>query len=511
MEAHSSPTTGAAAAAAAAAAASPPLASDTPIAASPTLPVSASLSTNAVTRNFSDLHAPTWFGLLSANIAARTLLFHPIQLAISRKRVTRESSPPTVWGLMKAAYRGGRTSAYGPACSKGQYDFGKGGARGLYRGVGAALLCNLAGETSYLFTLEAIKEYVTSSTSSGSGNSTSHTDGARSSSTSSSSTQELKSEAPSTFATSSSSAAVGAMCGDLVALLLVSPLVIVCNRQMTAGYSMAASNRYMTIPRTLIAVWGLYQHGTPPASAAAGAGATQATPAPANSISRLYRIRRGFCGLYQGLSAGLLRIPSSGCWWGIYTKSKEAIYTVAAPTLSRWEQEHLERTAAGAATTSDGAAPLAPPASFWQQNWLLSPTDNPLLNALAGVAASVCTTLVFNPIAVIQTRQQSLPPHFWTESAQRANAEGAAGAAASASASASPHHRSWKTSLPFRRVYHVANDLVRKEGLRGFFKGAPANISVAVMDGVVFTLLFEFTKLGSDVQFLEQHGCDSLS
>lgn len=463
----------------------------TTIPVSPALPVSGSLSTNAVTRNFSDLHAPTWFGLLSANIAARTILFHPIQLAISRKRLTRESTPPTVWGLMKAAYRGGRTSAYGATCSTGQYNFGQGGVRGVYRGVGAALLCNLAGETSYLFTLEAIKEYVANPKARGSG-SKAHSDSPTSSSVaSSSSTQELlqTEDAGSLFAASSSSAAVGAMCGDLVALLLVSPLVIVCNRQMTAGYSMASANTYTTIPRTLRTVWGLYQQSPATASTAAASSSPASTRSAGRRVSRF---RRGFSGLYQGLSAGLLRIPSSGCWWGLYTKSKEAVYTVAAPTLARWEQEHREATATAA---------VSPPSStsFWQHNWLLSPTDNPLLNALAGILASVSTTLIFNPIAVIQTRQQSLPPHFWTQ-------EGAA----QASASVTQHRRSWKSSLPFRRVYHVANDLVRKEGLRGFLKGAPANIAVAVMDGIIFTLLFEFTKLGSDMQFLEQRSSESI-
>lgn len=428
------------------------------------------LATNAVTRHFSDLHAPTWFMLLSANISARTLLFHPIQLAISRKRVTREGKPPTVLGLIKASYRGGRTSAYGAACPKAQYDFGRGGVRGCYRGVGAALLCNLLGETSYLFTLEAMKEYVEHTRGSNAA-SVEHADGATAATTAAGRGSSAYAE-ENIFAASSYSAALGAMCGDLVALLLVSPLVIVCNRQMTAGYSMASANAYSTVPQTLRNVWGLHQKK--PASAAGTAAVAAAAPPP---VRRVERVRRGFSGLYQGLSAGLLRIPSSGCWWGMYTKSKEALYTVAAPTLAAWEQESREASAA------------AKPQSMWQHNWLLSPTDNPLLNALAGIAASTCTTLLFNPIAVIQTRQQALPPRFWEERAL---------------GSAVARKRTWRSSLPFRRVYHVANDLVRKEGVRGFFKGAPANVSVAVLDGVIFTLLFEFTKLGSDMHFLEK-------
>ncbi|KAG5481390.1 hypothetical protein LSCM4_07102 [Leishmania orientalis] len=417
------------------------------------VPASGSLSTNAVTRNFSDLHAPTWFALLTANIGARTLLFHPIQLAISRKRVTRESTPPTVIGLVKASYRGGRTSAYGATCTKGQYDFGKGGVRGCYRGVGAALLCNLLGETSYLFTLEAMKEYVEAASS--------------------------KRAEENIFAASSYSAAVGAMCGDLVALLLVSPLVIVCNRQMTAGYSMASTNSYMSMPQTLRTVWGLYQ------SKAVAAGRVW----PGEYV------RRGLNGVYQGLGAGLLRIPSSGCWWGLYTKSKETLYIVAEPALSVWEQEcraaAVANDASAAALSGNKSAPL------WRQNWLLSPTDNPLLNAAASVIASVCTTFLFNPIAVVQTRQQALPPRLWEEPT-------AATAKGGRATSPTVKRHAWKSSLPFRHVYHVANDLARKEGVRGFFKGAPANISVAVLDGIIFTLLFEFTKLGSDIQFLEK-------
>ncbi|KAG5481068.1 hypothetical protein LSCM1_06746 [Leishmania martiniquensis] len=418
-------------------------------------PASGSLSTNAVTRNFSDLHAPTWFALLTTNIAARTLLLHPIQLAISRKRVTRESTPPTVIGLVKASYRGGRTSAYGAACTEGQYDFGMGGIRGCYRGVGTALLCNLLGETSYLFTLETMKEYVETAAPNRSEN---------------------------IFAASSYSAAVGAMCGDLVALLLVSPLVMVCNRQMTAGYSMASANPYMNMPHTLRTVWGLHQKKA----------------ATAGHVWPVERVRRGLSGVYQGLGAGLLRIPSSGCWWGLYTKSKETLYIAAEPALTAWEQEC--RTAAvaydaPAAEASDNrAAPL------WRQNWLLSPTDNPLLNAAASIIASVCTTLLFNPIAVVQTRQQALSPRLWEEPTMAA-AKG--GGPASPSSAAVQRHR-WKSSLPFRHAYGVANDLARKEGVRGFFKGAPANISVAVLDGIIFTLLFEFTKLGSDIQFLEK-------
>lgn len=415
------------------------------------------LSTNAVTRNLSNLHTPTWLALLAANITTRTLIFHPIQLAISRKRVTREDTAPTVWHLLRTAYRGDGDR------------LGRGGIRSCYRGLGTALVCNLLGETSYLFTLETMKEQVTQRR------------------TSSETSVGVEKDEAGAFSADSYSSAIGGMSGDLVSLVLVTPFVVVCNRQMTAGYGMAASNRYVTAAENFRVIWNLHQ--------------TSSINSPSSARRGWLSCRNGFQGLYQGFSAGLLRIPSSGCWWGLYTKSKEVLYTVAAPTLTRWEQDQLRTAASRGAPTATSPSSRA---AFWRQNWFLSPTDNPLLNATAGIIASVITTLLFNPMAVIQTRQQSLPPRFWETVSATSSRH------AEATTQTTVKTAKWRirliSLLPFRRVYYVASDLVKREGVRGFLKGAPANITVAVFDGVIFTLLFEFTKLGSDVEFLQQMG-----
>lgn len=430
-------------------------------------PTPETLSTNAVTRTLSDLHTPTWLALLALNISARTLVFHPMQLAISRKRVTREGRPPTLAALMKAAYRGGLQSFTSNAVSSASYDFGRGGIRGCYRGVGAALLSNIVGEISYLFTLEAAKESLVRQAGSGHHHrSPPHLVDA-----------ETGTET-NRFAADSTATAMGAMCGDFVALFLVTPMVIVCSRQMTAGYGMASSSTYHPVPRTLRGVWRQYMTAPQPPPTACN-GVEKWRCSAGNAVRYC---SSGFRGVYQGVSAGLLRIPSSGCWWAVYTKSKEQLYTVAEPVLHR----RLERANHEAEGAGEGRR-----RPFWRQNWFLSPTDNPLLNALAGIVASVCTTVLFNPIAVIQTRQQALLPGYWRERG------------ASRFAKRNSTLSRLTRYVPFRRVSVIALDLFKKEGVRGFFKGASANVGVAVLDGVIFSLLFELTKLGSDAEFLQ--------
>lgn len=461
------------------------------------------MTTNAVSRNLSDLHTPTWLALLAINITGRTLVFHPLQLAISRKRVTRAERPPTAGALMRAAFQGGKHSfSPGKVGPVEAFDFGRGGVRGCYRGVGAALISNLVGEVSYLFTLETLKEYLGGGGANRGRNPTAADTTAADAPTavlvtSLESTSEVASktagaaEAPAVrsedFVAHSTSAAAGAMVGDLVALLLVTPTVVLCNRQMTAGYGMAADNVYRSLPQTFREVWGAYQD---PAAAAARAKAAFMSTEKAFSLAWW---RNGFLGIYQGTSAGLLRIPSSGCWWALYTKAKEAVYRVAAPTLTHLEERRLHELAEAPEAAS----------SIWRKNWFLSPTDNPLLNAVAGIFASVCTTVLFNPMAVVQTRQQSLPPEFWA--AQKMKHAHKHSATELAARSAALSYRVKKV-LPFQKVYTVAADLVRTEGPMAFFKGALANVGVAVMDGVIFSLLFEMSKLGSDTQFLEQLG-----
>ncbi|EPY19055.1 mitochondrial carrier protein [Strigomonas culicis] len=326
---------------------------------------------------------------------------------------------------------------------------GAGGLRGSYRGLGAALTCNLVGEIAYLFTLEALKERMTKGAAARDGG-------------------DVAAEA---FEGHSGYAAVAAMCGDVVSLLTVTPLVIVANRQMTAQYGLSAGNAYSGVRTTLTEVWRTFQ---PPRAAAGWAGA---------------RLMHGLRGLYQGTSAGLLRIPASGCWWALYTKSKEELYVLCAPRLEEYRQHHAAAAAAAAPFHQHEGAEhvslLSSPVRL-----LLSGTDNPAINGLASAIASTATTLVFNPLAVIQTRQQTLPP------AHVARLMGAPQRGGG-------RRRLWRLyASSFKKTVVVAQELVRVEGFRAFFKGATANVGVAVFDGIIFSLIFELTKLSSDLQYL---------
>ncbi|EKG02739.1 mitochondrial carrier protein, putative [Trypanosoma cruzi] len=371
---------------------------------------SESLSTNAVNRSLSDLHTPTWFVLLGLSSGLRTLLLHPLNLAISRKRMMAESRPPPVMQILSQAYRGeAKTSPLNPTK----------GVRAIYRGFGVALIGNLFGEVAYLHTLELVREELESKPSALQG---------------ASSSQGLD------FNASSHAAAAGGLAGGLISLLITTPMSVVCNRQLTAGYGMASGYTYCSAWATGREVSGLYRK---------------------TNESFLRRGKYALRGFYAGLLPGIAALPEYAVWWALYSKTKVVLYTLFEPTLSRWERER---------DANDSIRP------FWRQNWLLSPTDNPALNAAAGMLASSITTVVFNPLDVIHTRLQVLPLE------RHGKAKG----------------------VPFARVYNLVDSLIRKEGWRGLFKGASANVSASVLDGVFFSLFFELTKLGSDREFLRQ-------
>ncbi|KAH9589118.1 Mitochondrial substrate/solute carrier [Trypanosoma melophagium] len=377
-------------------------------------------STNAVSRGLSDMHVPTWLGLLSMNVIFQTVLFHPMNLVISRKRVTKEDNPPSVISMVRQIYRGDATMGTGSNAK---------GMRALYRGFGAALVGNLIGELSHLHTMESVRESLESASP----------DEPK---------KEDSAEGPN-FNTNSLAVSAGGMMGELAALLLVTPIAVVCNRQMTSGYGMTAGNTYRTAWSTAREVVGLYQQ-------------------PAGS--RFDIIRRGVRGLYAGLLPGIAGIPASGMWWALYSQSKATLYTCTQPTLTRWEQARLQSNQGEGATAEKQQQPV------WKQNLFLSSTDNPAINGAAGIIASGATAVVFNPVDVLHTRLQSLPP-------SKTGAQG---------------------TVPFGRVRQITGDLIRTEGWRGFFKGTVASTGVAVLNGVVFSLFFELTKLGSDREFLNQ-------
>lgn len=482
-------------------------------------------STNASSRALSDLHKGAWVALLAANITARTLLFHPLQLALARKRVTREEKPPSTLQLLRASWRGGEmkvragTTAAAAATagnssnstSYNSYQLGKGGICGMYRGVGAALLCNLAGEICYLMTLESCKEFLVTEQKvlAGGGDASSkaavhldeiigqqHTEHVRvsadhSSGSGSSSVSELD------FNSNALSSAAAAMAGDAASLALVTPFVIAANKQFTAGYGLNKDNVYRSMPATLSELWGQFRD---PAAVKTSLFSREGLRA------RRLSLQDGLRSLYQGTSSGILRIPSSGCWWWLYSKSKEVLYTWASPALIRWQLQEAERERERQGHGHGQGQGEGGWTRFWKKNLLLSPTDNVFLNATAGIVASTLTTILFNPLAVLQTRQQTLSPESLREMRAHYYTQGHTHPTAAVLQHLQRYPRVNRVSRmilrPFSSAVLVAQDLHRREGKRGFFKGVTTNIYVAVFDGVVFALLFELTKWGSDREVL---------
>ncbi|CCW69140.1 unnamed protein product [Phytomonas sp. Hart1] len=468
------------------------------------------LTTNAVNRGLSDLHVPTWLGLLASNIAARTVIFHPLQLSVVRKRVTRAEKPPSVLTQLRAAYKGGVVTFPSPVCRGGSTsayplqnpllpcDLGKGGVRGCYRGLGTALLANLIGEVSYLFTLETFMDRIARSTTSSYEQTLALHQGFNNAQRDINNLT-YRTQDKEGFCTPSIAAALGAMLGDLVSLIIITPAVIVCNRQMTAGYGMTSSNSYKSMFSTFNEVWNLHQLYPRPSKMVNSNSFYSKT----TCVSRWVWLKNGFNGIYKGFNAGLLRIPSSGCWWAVYTKTKEAMYTLATPTLIQWNGERNSEEIRSIKFSNGETTGTT--RSIWQHNWFLSLTDNPLLNATASAMASVCTTLLFNPIAVIQTRLQVLPENYWNQKLAAAGVKAATQdgiVGASDSRLGLKPIKSRSNIHPFKRIHIIAVDILQREGLRAFFKGSSVNVAVAVLDGLVFSFIFEFTKLGSDKNFI---------
>ena len=339
--------------------------------------------TTAVSRSLSDLHQPMWLVMIASSAGIRTLLQHPLNIAIARKRVLVEptSIQHILSKLMFADNSAGVTRCI----------------RNVYRGCGITVLGNVVGEVSYLWTLERTR-------------------------------YELREHH------SLQADATAGLVGDAASILLVTPLAIVANRQMTAGVGMSSSNEYTTAAGTLKKMWG--------------------DPA---STSVYQRVR----GMYVGFSASCAMIPASAVWWSSYGQLKRTYYSMFSH-LFQQREEHLVMVDTPAAGGGSGVFLVNPVGVLLRENWLSSATDNPLLNGMAGVSASMLTAVVYNPVNVVRTRLQV-------------------------------------SSSGQRSITRICKALWRNEGLLGFFKGTGATVATSVVDGLLFSTMYEFTKLSTDL------------
>lgn len=366
------------------------------------------LTTTAVTRSLSDLHLPTWFALQALTISIRSAAMHPLSLAASRKRVSDNSDAPNTSGIvsiLKSTYRSSTTPTGRTR---------ENSVRNLYRGFGVAVVGNVIGEISCLWTVEAVKQSLTSKP------------GSCDEGTSGSSKRS-----------SALAVSVAGASGDLVAIAITTPLCIVCDRQLTAGFGLARSNSYASASQTLRSL--------------------------VHQQSRL----AAFKSLYAGAPASVAMLPAAGVWWSSYSEAKYLLYAWLGPSFANLRGTYFDSDAARPAATGRG------PRALLDSQWLLSDLDNPIINGASGVLASVVTATIFTPMAVVRTRLQTIP----------ANELGAAAG----------HRRidSW-------RIVRVIRHLYRADGVAGFYRGATVNVSMAVLDGLAFSILYELNKLGSD-------------
>ena len=376
--------------------------------------------TTAVTRSFEHLDLGRWMAAVAVASALRTAAQHPLTVAAARKRVHEGPDAAALRELLRRGFADGRAAAGGAA---------GGGVRALYRGLGVCVVGNAVGECAYL----CIVEYTR----------------ARAAAVLPGDAQQPVRDA------------LGGALGDATALVVTTPLSLVCNRQMTAGHGAARDVPYASAFRTAHQV--VYP---PPPLASPSVGGGVASAPKAN-----------FWGLFAGFSASLYVVPASAAWWGFYGVSKGALYTATSPTLARWQRE---RHAAAAAPSPSDAAATAPSWAGRAAYALLpavclDPDDNPLVNGAAGVATSMGVAWLFTPFQVLRTLMQV--------------EAGAPTATASAASAAVPAPTTTRA---------MAVRVLRRDGVRGFFKGAGINAALAALDGLVFANVYEFTKWYAD-------------
>eukprot|EP00759_Apiculatamorpha_spiralis_P042652 PhF_6_TR40558/c0_g1_i1/m.60809/K15121/SLC25A44; solute carrier family 25, member 44 len=187
---------------------------------------------------------------------------------------------------------------------------------------------------------------------------------------------------------------------DLTSQLFYIPFGLIGNRQMAAGHGISAYP-YMSTPR-------YFRH-----------------------IVQTEGIR----GLYVGLMASLMLVPSSGVWWSIYGELKKYLYGHHHVLMGLY-----------------GSYASMLPRPF------TSETDNVIHNSLAGGLAGLSITGLINPVWVVRARVQVM------EDSEE------------------------------RTLRHVVKDIWRSHGVKGFYRGAGMNATIYAMESAIFGTLYEYFK-----------------
>ena len=168
--------------------------------------------------------------------------------------------------------------------------------------------------------------------------------------------------------------------------------------------------------------------------------------------SRSVLRHEGARGFTAGCLSNILYSPSSAMWWAIYNPLKRGMYALTEKPLRRFERScpNLHAKIPKCVTSTD---------------------DNVILNALTGVTGSVVCTALFNPVLVVATRLQAGVVER-PECAKR-----------------------WWRRMPRFTILRCFHLLVVNEGVRGLFRGLNANLGMAFAEGIIFSQIYEITKL----------------
>lgn len=178
---------------------------------------------------------------------------------------------------------------------------------------------------------------------------------------------------------------------------------------------------------------------------AAGCGlAASAVYANSWTTARDVHRARGLRGFFAGTVPSLMYSPSSAMWWAMYEPMKGKLYAAHSNAVSASIQRGWSVPA-----------------------WVAESDDNAALNATAGVVSSVVCTGLYNPVLVVATRMQI--GLGWSGGKRQV----------------------FKGST----VLWIVRDLWINEGARGLTKGLRVNLGMAVAEGLLFSQMYEVTKM----------------
>ncbi|EPY28252.1 carrier protein [Strigomonas culicis] len=201
---------------------------------------------------------------------------------------------------------------------------------------------------------------------------------------------------------------------DVTSTPVFNPFAVVSQVQMVAGSAFSSDHNYMSAWRTT------------------------------HTLVREQGVR---C-LFRGTLLTLVVSPLTGAWWFLYESLKRRAYA-AAPALGQLASAVVPR-------------PLrdrAPP-------YLVSTTDNVLINSSVGGLTSIVVGIVMNPLYVIRLRLQV-------------------------------GKSMGKVRFP---ILHILREVYQHEGYRAFWKGLGVNLFMGVIGGCAFGATYEGAKQLSDTR-----------